>query len=55
MVATVAAYASKPLAGGEGYIATEARLHERNMFAVVPLLLIGLALWLERGRPGGRC
>jgi len=54
MVATVAAYASKPLAGGEGYIATEARLHERNMFAVVPLLLIGLALWLERGRPGGR-
>jgi len=54
MVTTVAAYASKPLAGGEGYIATEARLHERNMFAVVPLLLIGLALWLERGRPGGR-
>jgi hypothetical protein len=54
MVATVAAYASKPLAGGEGYIATEARLHERNMFAIVPLLLIGLALWLERGRPGGR-
>jgi hypothetical protein len=54
MVGTVAAYASKPLAGGEGYIATEARLHERNMFAVVPLLLIGLALWLERGRPGGR-
>ena len=51
---TVAAYASKPLAGSEGYIATEARLHERNMFAVVPLLLIGLALWLERGRPGGR-
>jgi hypothetical protein len=54
MVATVAAYASKPLAGSEGYIPTEARLHERNMFAVVPLLLIGLALWLERGRPGGR-
>ena len=53
LVGTVAAYASKPLAGGEGYIATEARLHERNMFAVVPLLLIGLALWLERGRPGG--
>ena len=53
VVGTVAAYASKPLAGGEGYIATEARLHERNMFAVVPLLLIGLALWLERGRPGG--
>jgi hypothetical protein len=24
------------------------------MFAVVPLLLIGLALWLERGRPGRR-
>jgi hypothetical protein len=54
VVGTVAAYASKPLAGGEGYIATEARLHERNMFAVVPLLLIGMALWLERGRPGGR-
>jgi hypothetical protein len=54
VVGTVAAYASKPLAGGEGYIATEARLHERNMFAVVPLLLIGLALWLERGRPGDR-
>ena len=53
LVGTVAAYASKPLAGGEGYIASEARLHERNMFAVVPLLLIGLALWLERGRPGG--
>ena len=52
LVGTVAAYASRPLAGGKGYIATEARLHERNMFAVVPLLLVGLALWLERGRPG---
>ena len=53
MVATVAAYASKPLAGGDGYIATEARLHERNMFAVVPLLLIGSGP-LARARTAGR-
>jgi hypothetical protein len=50
----VAAYSSEPLAGGEGYAPTEARLHERNIFVLAPLLLIGLALFLDRGRPGGR-
>ncbi len=49
-----AAYSSKPLAGGEGYAPTGARLHERNVFALVPLLLIGLALYFELGRPGAR-
>lgn len=54
LLLAVAAYASKPLAGGVGYAPTEARLHERNMFVLVPLLLVGLALYFERGRPGGR-
>ena len=49
-----AAYSSKPLAGGEGYAPTGARLHERNVFVLVPLLLIGLALYFELGRPGAR-
>jgi len=48
------AYSSKPIAGAEGYLPTEARLHERNMFMVVPLLLLGLAIVLERGRPASR-
>jgi hypothetical protein len=47
-LAAVAAYSSKPLAGASGYVASEARLHERNIFALSPLLLIGLALFLER-------
>jgi hypothetical protein len=47
-IGVVAAYASKPLAGAPGYMPSEARLHERNMFVLVPLLLIGLALYLER-------
>ena len=47
-LAAVAAYSSKPLAGATGYVASEARLHERNMFSLSPLLLIGLALFLER-------
>ncbi len=47
-LAAVAAYSSKPLAGATGYVASEARLHERNMFSLIPLLLIGLALFLER-------
>jgi hypothetical protein len=47
-VAAVAAYASKPLAGATGYIPTDARLHGRNTFVLVPLLLIGMAVFLER-------
>ena len=54
VLGVVAAYSSKPLAGAEGYLPSEARLHERNTFVVVPLLLLGLAVWLERGRPGRR-
>jgi hypothetical protein len=54
MLLAVAAYSSEPVAGGEGYAPTEARLHERNVFVLVPLLLIGLALFFDRGRPGGR-
>lgn len=50
----VAAYASKPLAGASGYIPSEARLHERNMFVLVPLLLLGMALFLEQRKPGAR-
>jgi hypothetical protein len=42
------AYSSKPLAGAAGYMPSEARLHERNMFVLVPLLLLGLALFTER-------
>jgi hypothetical protein len=52
-LAAIAAYSSKPFAGAAGYVATEARLHERNMFVLVPLLLIGLALFVER-RPESR-
>ncbi len=54
VVAAVAAYASKPSAGAQGYAPSEARLHERNLFVIAPLLLIGMAIWLERGRPGSR-
>lgn len=53
-LAAIAAYSSKPLAGAAGYIPSESRLHERNMFVLVPILLIGLALFVERGRPGSR-
>lgn len=47
-VAAIAAYSSKPLAGAAGYIPSEARLHERNMFVLVPILFVGMALFLER-------
>ena len=40
--------------GRRGYAPTGARLHERNVFVLVPLLLIGLALYFELGRPGAR-
>jgi hypothetical protein len=50
----IAAYSSKPLAGAAGYIPSEARLHERNMFVLVPLLLIGMALFVERRQPDTR-
>lgn len=54
LLLAVAAYSSKPVAGAAGYAPTEARLHERNIFVLVPLLLVGLALYFELGRPGGR-
>ena len=47
-VTAVAAYASKPHAGAVGYIPTDSRLHGRNTFILVPLLLVGMALFLER-------
>jgi len=50
-LAAVAAYSSKPLAGAVGYMPSEARFHERNIFVLVPLLLLGLAMYLERRRP----
>ena len=53
ILAAVAAYSSKPLAGAEGYLPSEARLHERNIFVLAPILLIGLARFIEgeRGWP----
>jgi len=47
----VAAYSSKPLAGAVGYLGSTARLHERNLFFLTPLLFIGLAIWIEAGLP----
>ncbi len=48
-VLIVAAYASKANAGARGFPGTSARLHERNTFFLVPLLLVGLALAIELG------
>ncbi len=48
------AYSSKPIAGAVGYFPSEARLHERNMFVVVPILLLGMALFFERQPPASR-
>lgn len=50
LLAAIAAFASDPHPHrlGYGWADPGARMHERNMFAVVPLLLIGCALWLER-------
>ena len=49
LLLAIAAFSSdtQPHRLGYGW-SPEARLHERNMFVLVPLLLIGLALWLER-------
>lgn len=54
VLVALAAYSSKSFGGAEGYLPTEARLHERNMFMVVPLLLLGLAIVLERGQSVSR-
>lgn len=43
---TVAAYASPPHGGAEGYLSSVARLHERATFVLAPLFLIGLMAWL---------
>jgi hypothetical protein len=50
LLAAIAAFSSDPHPHrlGYGWADPGARMHERNMFAVVPLLLIGCALWLER-------
>jgi hypothetical protein len=46
VLAVVAMFGSKPVAGAAGFIASTP-LRERNFFVVAPLLLIGLALWLD--------
>ena len=50
LLVAIAAFSSDPHPHrlGYGWQDPGARMHERNMFAVVPLLLIGFALWLER-------
>jgi hypothetical protein len=50
LLLAIAAFSSDPHPHrlGYGWQDPGARMHERNMFAIVPLLLIGLALWLER-------
>jgi hypothetical protein len=50
LLIAIAAFSSDPHPQrlGYGWQDPGARMHERNMFAVVPLLLIGCALWLER-------
>ena len=53
-IAAVAAFSSRPNAGAVGFPATTARLHERSTFVLVPLLIVGLALWLELGLPRPR-
>ena len=50
----VAAYSSRPHAGAAGFATTSARLHERATFVLAPLLLVGLALWLERASQTSR-
>lgn len=46
LVTLVAAFASTPSPGGVGYPENVARLHERGMFVLAPLFLIGLMLAL---------
>jgi hypothetical protein len=50
LLVAIAAFSSDPHPHrlGYGWQDPGARMHERNMFALLPLLLIGLALWLER-------
>ena len=50
LLVAIAAFSSDPNPHrlGYGWQDPGARLHERNMFAVMPLLLIGFALWLEK-------
>ena len=48
LVLAVAAYSSEPHAGAVGFMASEARLHERATFVLAPLFLIGLMLELTR-------
>jgi Dolichyl-phosphate-mannose-protein mannosyltransferase len=52
VVATVAAFGSKPVAGAAGFSASTP-LRERNFFVVAPLLLLALAMWSDdRDRRG---
>jgi Dolichyl-phosphate-mannose-protein mannosyltransferase len=53
LLLAIAGFASdtQPRRLGYGWGSPDARLHERNMFALVPLLLVGLALWFERPEP----
>ena len=50
LLLAIAAFSSDPNPRrlGYGWEDPGARMHERNMFAIVPLLLIGFALWIER-------
>ena len=51
----VAAVATWPGAGPAGLPPTTARIYERSTFFLLPLLLIGFAIWIEgRQRPVGR-
>lgn len=50
LLLAIAAFSSDPNPHrlGYGWENPGARMHERNMFAIVPLLLIGFASWIER-------
>jgi hypothetical protein len=47
-VLAVAAFASWPEAGPDGLPATTSRIYERSTFFLLPLFLVGLAMWLEQ-------
>jgi hypothetical protein len=54
VVAAVAAFGSEGHAGAEGFSGAATAVRERNLFFVVPLLLIGLAIWTDTRDRAGR-